>query len=166
MADTLTYIGEASLLDLMPGFIGPLMAAQADLQSRINALLGFSATVGLDMSQLITLSAGILDNLQTGLALGLQAPPLTAQINLVVSLTETLRLQLLQIFNLLSLLAASVHAYAYDGTAGGFGGTVTSAFTAGLPGGLGPTQHINALIFATNIPASWLAIAEVFRTTP
>lgn len=166
MADTLTYIGELSLAELMPGVVGPLVAAQADLQARINALLSFSATVGLDMSQLVTLSGNILANLQAGLALGLQAPTLTAQINLVVSLTATLLAQLQLILDLMNLLAAAVHAFAYDGTAAGFGATVTAALASGLPGGGLPTDHVNALVFATSIPASWYAISQIFRTTP
>jgi len=131
------------------------MAAQADLQARITALLGFSATVGLDMSHLVTLSANILANLQAGLALGLQAPTLTVQINLVVALTATLQAQLLLIFDLMNLLAVSVHAWAYDGTAGGFGATLTAALSTGVPGGGGPLQHVNALVFATEVPAVW-----------
>jgi hypothetical protein len=162
MADTLTSLGELSLLDLMPGVVAPLIAAQADLQARITALLGFSATVGLDMSQLVTLSANILANLQAGLALGLQAPSLTVQINLVVALTATLQAQLQLILNLMNLLAASVSAWVYDGNANGFGSLIDAAFTTGF----GPTQHVNALVFATQYPEVWAAVAQVFRTTP
>jgi len=167
MSDTLTYLGEDTIAVWLPGVIGPLIAAQADLQARITALLGFSATVGLDLSHLITLSANILANLQAGLALGLQAPSLTVQINLVASLTLALQLQLQLILDLFGLLAnAGVHAYAYDGTAAGFGPEATAAMAAGLPGGGGPTQHINALVLATSIGATWTAMSAVFRVTP
>ena len=165
MSDVLTPLGELALLDVMPGVVAPLLAAEADLQERITALLGFSATVGLDMSGLITLSAGILSSLETALALGLEAPSLTAQINIVVALTATLQAQLALINNLMSLLAASVSAYAYDGTAGGFGAAIDGEFAGGISGG-GAAQHVNALIIATQYPAVWAVIAQIFRTTP
>lgn len=165
MSDVLTPIGELTLTELMPGVVAPLIAAQADLQARITALLGFSATVGLDMSGLITLSAGILANLEAGLALGLQAPSLSVQINAVAALTLAIQAQLQLILDLLNLLGASVSAWAYDGTAGGFGAALDGAFAGGISGG-GAAQHVNALILATQYPAVWAVIAQIFRTTP
>lgn len=165
MSDVLTPIGDLTLTEVMPGVIGPLVAAEADLQARITSLLSFSATVGLDMSGLITLSAGILANLQAGLSLGLQAPSLSVQINAVVALTAAIQAQLQLIQDLFDLLGASVSAWAYDGTAGGFGAAIDGEFAGGISGG-GAGQHVNALILATQYPAVWTTLGQIFRTTP
>jgi hypothetical protein len=167
MSDVLTYIGEETIEALIPGVVGPLLAAEADLQAKITALLSFSATVSLDISAQIELAGQILASLQLALSLGIQAPSLDVQINIMAALLVAIRLQLQLILDLFALLAnAGVHAYAYDGTAAGFGPTVTTALTAGLPGGGGPGEHINALILATSVGLTWSAMAQIFRTTP
>jgi hypothetical protein len=167
MTDVLTYIGEETIQALLPGVVSPLLAAEADLQAKIAALVGFSATVSLSVGAQITLAESILASLQVALSLGIEAPSIQVQIDAVAALLVAIRAELQLIEDLFGLLAAAgVHAWAYDGTASGFGATLSTALATGLPGGGGPAEHINALVFATSVSATWTAMGEIFRTTP
>jgi hypothetical protein len=159
-------LGDATLTVMLPGVVAPIAAAEADLDAKIAAYADFRPVVALPMLAQLEIAESIVVGFQSCIALGIEPPSLSVQIDLVASALLAVRAELLLIQNLLALLSAGVHAYAYDGTAAGFGPEVTAALTAGLPGGAGPTEHVNALVLATNLAASWSAMSAVFKVTP
>jgi hypothetical protein len=158
------YLGEVTIGAMLPGVVAPLAAAMADLQGRINALLGFQTTVSLDLRALIALSASVTASLTAAVT---AAPTIGLQIKVVADALLVLQLQLQIILALYGLLATSgLHAYVYDGTVADFGPEMTAALSAGLPGGSGGAQHCNALVLAATSAATWAAMGQVFKVTP
>ena len=158
---SLVYLGELTIGAAVPGVMAPLLAAMGDLQGRIDAMLGFSATIGLPIEGLLALSATVTASLSQP---GLAAPSVALQMQIMASAIAVLKAQLTIIADLVSLLAtAGVHAYAYDGSVGGLGAEVTSALSGGLPGGGGGGAHCNGLVAATTAGATWAAMGAVFK---
>jgi hypothetical protein len=162
MVDTLTYVGEVTIGAAIPGVNGALLAAMADLNARLAALIAFQATVSLDLTAQINLAATI----SAALSAALQPPSLSVQINLVTALIAQLQLQLQVIVDLFSLFAnGGLHVYAYTGRADGLGPKVTTALTAGLPGGAAG-DFTTALVLATTVGATAGAMPLVFKMSP
>jgi hypothetical protein len=59
------------------------------------------------------------------------------------------------------MAAAGVTLMSYAGTADSFGAE-TSAHTSGGIAGGAPGDHVNAVVLATSVPATWAALAQIF----
>ena len=164
---TTTFIGELTIGDFVPGVFDALLAAEADLEARIAALANFAVTVDLDLSGQLALALQIVASIEAAIALGLTAPSISAQIAAQVALTTALQLQLELILELFDLFeAAGVWGYHYTGRADTLGSDMTTELSAGLPGGGGPSETVNALILITNVSATWTAMQQIFKTAP
>jgi hypothetical protein len=98
------------------------------------------------------------------LALAVEGPTVTLQIAAITGLIAQLNVQIAAALAFQATLGtAGVQVFAYDGTAASLGSEVTSATGAGLAGGA-PGDHVNALILATSIPATWAAMQAFFTT--
>lgn len=150
----------------MPSVSGVLLTAYADLQARVTALEAAKSTlVPVNFTVQLQMLAVMMLNINAMLALGIQPPSIQLQLDLMLALIVQLEAELAVILNLQNLLStAGVHAYAYDGRADAFGGELSAQLSGGFPGGA-PSDHTNALVLATTIPATWAAMAQVFKTT-
>ena len=161
----LTYIGSQTIGDTLPAVVGVLAYAFADLQARITALADASLSItppGLELE----LAASILAAVQANLALGITPPSIDLQISLLLALMAELQIQLGIVLDLQNLFAtAGVHVYVYGGQADAMGGEITAELAGGFPSGA-PTDFANAIIIATTIPATWIALSQVFKVTP
>ena len=164
---TVTYLGSLAVGDTVPGVTAALAVANADLDAKIAALASFSASLEPpSIAAQISLTSDILAALQAQAALGIEPPSLSVQFASVLALLTTLNAQLLVLQALAANFpAAGVHAYAYSGQANQLGPEFTTELAAGFPGGA-PTDATNALLLATTIPATWAALAQVFKVTP
>ncbi len=88
----------------------------------------------------------------------MQVPSASLQISAALALIAALNVELGALG--FDLTAAGIHAYAFDGEAQELGPALPNAF----PGGA-PTSHCNALVLATSVPATWIAMAGIFKTT-
>ena len=170
---TITAIGTLDLSTAIPGAalgasagLTGINAALPDIEARLAALLAFTPTP-VDFTAQLTLAQSIVASIQSGIALGLPVPDISAQIAavaaLIAELTALIALANAQITVLLdlqvTLSAGGVAAYAYDGTVANFG----AEFDAEL-GGSG--AHGNALVLLTVIPGTWSAMSAVLKVTP
>jgi len=160
MAGSLTMFGEVTIAGVLPGAGAMYLKMVADLQAQLDVALSLQARVAIKLPTLdaqIELVVALLAALRASVKLGL--PGIDFQLSACVSAVAALeaRIALLAGF---PLGTAGVFAYAYDGDAASYGGTVGSVVGAGLPGGR-PSDHINALILATSIPGTWAAMGKV-----
>jgi hypothetical protein len=164
---SLTFVGQLSVGDTLPGVLIALQIATADAQARLDALLSFKASVSLDLTAQIELAEKILASLQAALVLGLKAPSIGVQIQAVADLTIALQLQLRLILDLLKLFGAQgVWVWHYNGRADQLGAAMTTALATGLPAGGGPAEVIDALVLATNVITTWDAMSAIFKVNP
>lgn len=165
---SLVYVGELTIGDLLPGIAIPFIQAVGDLQARLDACIAAMAQITVGMPSLslqIQLALDIIANLQAAIAVGITPPTVSVQISVMVALIAQLEAELAIMLGI-PFSTAGVHVYAYDGTVGAFGGEVTTALSAGVPGGAGPGQHCDAIVLATVIPTTWAALSLVFKVSP
>ena len=164
---TTTYLGGLTIGDLLPGVGVPMLALMADLQARLTALLEFKPTLSISFDDMLTINASIAASIEAALAIGLQPPTLSLQIQVVADLSLALQLQLELLLEFMKLLLVpSVHTWHYTGRADTLGSDMSTTLAGGLPGGAGPAENINALIIATGAADAWNALAQIFKTTP
>lgn len=162
---TLVYGGELSIGGVLPGVSAALSVSLADIQARVDALLAWHPGV-IDFGVSLSIAAQMVVDLKAAIALGITPPSIDAQIAIIAALLATLEAQLQILLNIEGLLlTAGVHLYIYDGTAGALGGEVTTALSAGVPGGGGSGEHCNALVLVTTLGVAWTAMGEVFKTS-
>lgn len=162
MSGTLTYLGGVSVGAAIPGVEAALAVSLTDLQARIDALLAFTP-LEVDFAAQLALAESIVAGIQANITAGIAPPSISAQIALIAGLLSALEAQLeiiLQLKNL--MLTGGIDAYAYDGDAASLGGELTAALATGLPSGGTGATHINALILATRLSATWTAMGGVF----
>ena len=172
----ITYVGELSLGGSMPGADAAAVAGVAgingalpDIESRIAALMAFTPT-DVNFAAQLQLAQSVVTSIQASIALGLPEPSLAAQIAMVTALINSLlavtvsvqaQLGIVIAFQGL-LLAAGVHALAFDGTAGSLGSELDAALAPVVPAG----NHANAVVLVTTVPGTWDAMTGVFKVSP
>jgi len=161
MAGNLTFFGEVTVGGCIPS-AGALFAAMvADLQAQLNAQVALLARLKVRPPSLlaqIDLVTKLLATLRGAVHLNL--PGVDFQVKAVGQAIAALKARIALLARY-PLGVAGVMAYAYGGTASSFGETVNTTVGPGLPGGH-PTDHVNAIILATSIPATWAALGELF----
>jgi hypothetical protein len=162
----LTYVGSLFLSAAVPVVATVFATALADLEARIAALQAALPSFTPPTVQL-QLAQSIVASIEQSIALGIVPPSIDLQIGLFLAQIVELEAALGVVLDIKGLFAAAgVHVYVYDGDANDFGGELTTELAGGFPGGSGPTEHTNAIVFATTSGATWTAMAQVFQVTP
>jgi hypothetical protein len=163
---TVTYVHGGTLGDAMPGVQLPILTVMGDVQARIAAMASFAPSfTPPSLTADIQVTGEIIANLEASLALGITPPSVDLQVQIMADTMIAAQLQLQIILDLLDLLAVGVHMYRYDGQTNLLGGEFATELSGGVPGGTG-TDSANALLLITTVPASWAAIAQVFKVVP
>jgi len=160
---TTTYVGELTLAVAIP--FPAIAVSMSNIQQQLNAMLTFSATLGLPPTPLVAqiqLAQQIVTSLQLALSLGIPPPTISAQLSIVLGVIALLKAQLAA-FAVLS--AGGVFAYVFDGATNAMGAELTAELAAGFPGH-GPATHANVLVLGTVDPSTWAAMQVIFKTTP
>lgn len=143
---------------------------QAQIAGLLQAQINLSVNPPTLAASLST-ALQIVTSLEAAIAVGL--PSVDFQVTAVAALLAKLQVTLgsltaqLGISANLGLILGSpgVAAYAYSGTVGDLGPAVTTATAGGLPIGSGPGDACNAILLATETPATWSAMQQLFKTS-
>lgn len=173
----ITYLGELSIGEAVPGAAGACVAGIAginavlpDIAARLAALQAFVPITPISFGVQLSIAQQLVPNIQACIDLGLQTPDigllvaaLQALIDALLSTIAGITAKLDIVVDLQGLLAAAgLHAFAYAGTVGAFGGELSGALSP--VGGAGAA--CNALVLATTSPACWSAMGGVFKVSP
>jgi hypothetical protein len=161
MAGNLTYLGQYTVGGCIPASGALYAAIVAELQARLTAALALQAGLTLTPPTLVAqieIVGQLLVALKAALELGL--PGVDFQVSACAELIADLEARIALLLGF-PLGVAGVEAYIYDGDAGSFGPAVAGTVGTGLPNGRA-SDHVNALVLATSIPATWAALGEVF----
>ena len=157
---SLVYLGSLSTGVIAPSLGISLAAAIPRIQAELALQTALVAQLNLvppSIAGSLSLAQSIVASINAAIALGVQVPSASLQISAAAALIAALNVELAALgFN---LTAAGIHAYAYDGPADGLG----PALPANFPGGA-PTDHCNALMLTTSVPASWVALGGILKT--
>jgi hypothetical protein len=169
MSDTLTYVAEMTLAAATPAVPTTIGIAQPDIVAQLAGLVAAMAALNLSPPSLtgdITTAGQIVASLELAAGIGVVVPSLSVQLAILAAMKASLQASLDLLLGFRSLLAAAgIHVYSYDGSGAGLGPQVTAALADGLPGGGGGGEHINALILATSIGATWTAMGGILKTS-
>ncbi len=158
---TLVYLGSLTTGAIVPSLGISLAAAIPRIQAEIALQTKIIAQLNLVpplIAGSLTLATSIVASVTAQIALGVQVPSASLQISAALALIAALNIELGALG--FDMTAAGIHAYAYDGEAQDLGPSLPDHF----PGGA-PTSHCNALILATSIPASWVALGGILKTS-
>lgn len=176
---TLVSLGGLSVGGAAPGAdiavtagIAGINAGLANLLDQLAALTAY-APQPIDFTAQLAVAQDIVSGLGAAITLGITPPSLDAQLALIASQIAALQLVVDGINAQLSILtdlqaplaAAGLFGYAYDGAVNGLGSELGSALSSGIGGGA-PTDHANAVVYITSVPAAWAAMGEIFKVTP
>jgi hypothetical protein len=135
----------------------------ADLEAQLAAAIALQVRLGITPPTIavqLEIAIALVAALRAAIALGL--PGVDFQIAACATLILRLRAEIAVLAGLnVAFGTAGVQAYVYDGSAASFGPTVASTVGPGLPGGA-PSDHVDALVLATSVPAVWAAMGKVF----
>lgn len=158
---SLTYLGSLTVGVINPGLLLALASALPRIQAALDGAAAAIASLNVTpptIAASLSLAQTLAADIQAAIALGVEVPSLSVQVNALLALQAALNIELGALG--FDLGAAGIHAYAYDGLANGLG----PALPASFPGG-SELDHVNALVLATSVPASWVALAAVLKTT-
>lgn len=159
----ITELGSMSIGTLCPSSLSAVASLLGQLQANLSGLLKVQAALTVSPPSLSANISGVA-KVAASLALAVEGPSVTLQISAVASLIAQLQVQVSALVALMaSLGTAGVAVYAFDGTASELGTQVSSVTSSGIVGGA-PGDHANALVLATTIPATWLAMQQFFTT--
>jgi hypothetical protein len=176
----ITPIGELTIGEAMPGAVAVGVAGVAginlalpDIQDRLAALLAFSPGE-VDFAAQLLLAQQTVTSIQAAITLGISPPSIALQLAEVAALIAALLASIASINVQLAIIAdfqallsgAGVHAYAYAGDVTDFGPELDAEIGAGLPGGGGPTEDVDALVLVTNVGATWTALSQILQVVP
>jgi hypothetical protein len=177
---TISYVGNLSIGAALPGAataatagISGIGAALPDILARIAALQAFIPSP-VNFGEMLTLAQQTVVSIQSGIALGLPAPDISAQIAAIEALIAALlaavsavNAQLNVVVDFQGLLAAAgLHVYAYAGAVNAAGSEISTALATGLPAGSGGAAASSGLLLITESGATWTAMSSVFQVAP
>lgn len=158
---TVTHQGSLTIGGALPGVSAAFESAMPDIQARLDALAGFSASTG-SFSANLQLAQDIVANIQAAMALGISAPSIDAQLAEAEAAIAVEEGKLAAAAELLATLEASgLHLYTYSGTASAFGGDFNAEIGGGLPGGGGGGASVNGAVLITEVAATWTKLLEL-----
>lgn len=176
---TLVSLGGISVGGAAPGadiaVTAGIAGINAGLTNLLDQLAALTAYVPqpIDFAAQLSVAQQTVAGISAAIALGITPPTLDTQIAVIAAQIAALQATVDSINAQLSILtdlqgplaAAGVFGYAYDGAVNAFGGELGSALAGGIGGGA-PTDHANAVVYITTIPATWAAMGEVFKVSP
>lgn len=160
----LTYLGSVTVGDMLPSLDAAIGISLPELEIKLSAMLAAAIELNLHpptIAASLSLALQLVAEIQASISIGIELPSLSLQLSFIASFVAALNLQIgiLLAFQA-SMGTAGVHAYAWDGEAASLGPAVPTSF----PGGA-PTDHTNALLMVTAVPAAWAAIAALMKTS-
>lgn len=176
---TLVYLGGLSVGDAIPGAalavdagIAGISPGLANLQAQVAALASWTPAP-ISFAAQITIATDLISSLNAAIGLGLTPPTMSEQIAMIsakiselTSITAGIEAQLAVLTGLQTPLgAAGVHGYAFDGDTDDLGSELDGELAGGVPGGSG-SDHANAVVLITTIPATWAALGEIVKVEP
>lgn len=160
---TVAYLGSLTVGEVFPAFAGMYAGILADLEAKLAGAASLAASLALHPPTLVAnlaLAGELVAALTAAIAVG--DPGVDIQIAAVAAYIESLNVSIAALAGFEAAMgSAGVHAYTYDGTAAAFGDELAAQVGGGFPGGVA-SDHCNALILATTIPATWAAMGEIF----
>jgi hypothetical protein len=163
MSGVITPLGEKTVGGLVPTTLSVFGAYAANLNASLAASGNMKAALNV-APPTVAGTAKIAATLNGALQAVVKGPSLGAAIKVNAAAIVSINAQLAAIAGILAAFGeAGVFAYTYDGTCNTFGTDVQAELVGGLPGG-SPTDHVNALVLVTSIPAAWLALSKVLLT--
>lgn len=118
----LTYLGSLTVGAINPALGASLAIVLPKLQAELAAAVAAKASIEvtpMTIALSLDLAGRLVADIQAAIALGVQWPSISVQLQLYLDLIASIQLSLgLLTFD---LGAAGIHAYAYDGTASGLG---------------------------------------------
>ena len=163
MSGTLTYLGGMSVGALVPGIMPSYGLLVAELQTKLAAQIQMVARLRVKPPTLVAnlaMALQMVAALQAAISLGM--PGVDFQIAMCAKAIALIRAKLTILLGL-PFATAGIHAYAYDGDAFSFGAAVAAETSGGLPGGT-PRDHINGVMYLTDVGAAWGAMGLVLKT--
>jgi hypothetical protein len=160
MSGNLTYLGGMTVGDCVPAFLGIYGAILGQLEARLDGLFKLQGYLAIHKPSLqgnLEAAAKLLASLRLAVAANL--PGIDFKVSAVAAAIAKIEADIGAFVALQAAMgSAGVHAYAYDGDEGSFGPCVTN-----LPiPGAAPSDHMNAIVLATTIPATWAAMGRIF----
>lgn len=169
---TVQHLGSKSLGACMPSSLEAMAALQVQLpkiEAQIAGLIALQAKLSIQPPTLaasLDAALAIAASIEAAISLGM--PGVDFQLAAVLELLAQLQIELASITAALaisvSLGAAGVHLYAYSGQAAQLGGEFQSELATGFPGGQ-PTDQTYAVMLATTLPATKIALEAVFQVS-
>jgi hypothetical protein len=163
VSGTLSYLGSISIDGAIPSLKVSLLAQLPALQGQLAGLLNVSAAITIKPP---SLTAAINGAVQVLAKLQAAPPSISFGASAILALIAKLQAQIAAINLQISLLtgSAGLFAYAYAGTVDSLGSSLSAATSGGFPGGSG-LAACNALILATELPATWAALSTFVKVT-
>jgi hypothetical protein len=164
----LAYLGSLTIGECMPVVAGMQVALLADLQAQLAGQAALIAAIGLNpgsftIAASLDFAIALVTAIEAQIALGIELPSISVQLAAAVAAAAALQVQVDALLAL-EFGTAGVHLYAFDGAANQLGGELSTALAGGFPGGA-PTDHTNALVLATTVPAAWAALGKILKTS-
>lgn len=172
---TISFLGSLTMAQVAPFAVfaqasinASAAAALPAVQAQVTGLLAAQASISASPPS-ITAALSVAQQLVVGIeaAIAVGVPSVDFQASVIASALAQLQTQLA---GLQAAIAFSfpnpggIFAYSYAGSVGALGTDISGATIGGFPGGA-PGDACNALLIATEIPATWAAIQTMLKTT-
>lgn len=162
---TVEYVGGLTIGEALPGVGIVLAPAFADISAKVAALASFTPTVTLDLAGQVSLAGDLLAAAQASLAIGIQPPSISVQLDAVATLLADVRISLGLFEVLFGQFAVGIHEYHYSGPTNMLGSEMTTELAGGFPGGAA-SDATEAIIIAGAVPGAWAVLSQIFKTSP
>lgn len=164
---SLAYLGSLTVGGCMPAVAGVYADLIVNLQSQLAAQQGLVLALQTNpgkftMAGSLAFAQELLTSVQAQIALGVELPSIQVQLNLALAVVAQLQIAIDALLAV-EFGTAGVHAYAFDGATSQLGAELGAATSGGFPGGQ-PTDHANAIVLATSVPAAWAALSKLLKT--
>ena len=157
---TIDYVAEATVGGCVPTSLVAFGSVEGNLNGQLAAQGNLKLTLQAGPPS-VAVAASIAGQVQASVT----SPTFSVGLSANVAAIAAIEAQLAALAGIFAALGAmGVHIFVYDGDAASFGGEVSAAIGGGLPGGA-PTDHINAIILATQTPGTWPAMQVIFKVS-
>lgn len=168
----LTHLGGTSIAQALPVTtlaMAPIGLALPQLTTQAAALtLAIKTPVLPDVDAVVaSLQAAVLNAADSLLNFPQAQVDMTATVGVELALLSSAIGALLQLQGQLMAAAGvgGIHLYSYDGTAAAMGGEVSAQIGGGVPGGMGPSAPLKAIMLVTESPATFEALSLFVKTS-
>jgi hypothetical protein len=175
---TARYLGSVTVGGALPGGVQLAAAGSAginvalpSLHEQLAALVAY-VPAPIDFGAQLAALKAMIQAVEASIALGLPSPSVAVQVAKIGELIAGLRGQIAAVSAHLELItrlraafgAAGVHLIAFDGQAGAMAAELGAEL--GSAPGLAPGDDAHAVLLATTVPATWLALSALLKVAP